>query len=186
MRHQPDTSTQRGFTLIELLVVIAIIGIISSVVLVNLAEARDEARISRTMEDLRGIKTAFTLWAQSEQRNKWWKDDADLGEDNPSLQHLADTTEFNDYISRVPTPAINGTFAYDNDDDEFDPASCDSDNKANGVNIIIEKPDARFLEEINNLVDGPGESNPQNCGKVRYQISDTNWLIYSLSFTQQF
>lgn len=51
----------KGFTLIELLVVIAIIGILSSIVLVNLQETREKARIARAQSDLNQLKTAITM-----------------------------------------------------------------------------------------------------------------------------
>ena len=52
---------QRGFTLIELLVVIAIIGILSSVVLASLNNARDEARYARAASEMKSVETAVRL-----------------------------------------------------------------------------------------------------------------------------
>lgn len=52
---------QRGFTLIELLVVIAIIGLLSSVVLASLNNARERSRDARRLGDIKQIQTALEL-----------------------------------------------------------------------------------------------------------------------------
>ena len=52
----------KGFTLIELLVVISIIGVLSSVVLTSLAEARGRARDAKWLTELKQIQTALALY----------------------------------------------------------------------------------------------------------------------------
>ncbi len=53
---------KRGFTLIELLVVISIIGLLSSIVLASLQDARAKGRDAKRLSDMRQIQNALELY----------------------------------------------------------------------------------------------------------------------------
>ena len=55
-------SRKKGFTLIELLVVIAIIGILASIVIVSLNDARQGARDVKRVGDLNNLRTSLELY----------------------------------------------------------------------------------------------------------------------------
>ncbi len=54
--------TQKGFTLIELLVVIAIIGLLSTLSVVALNNARMKSRDAKRVSDIKQIQTALELY----------------------------------------------------------------------------------------------------------------------------
>lgn len=58
----------KGFTLIELLVVVAIIGIMASVVLASLNDARASARDTVRIQDMKQLHTAFELFYNDNNR----------------------------------------------------------------------------------------------------------------------
>lgn len=94
---------QRGFTLIELLVVIAIIGVLASVVLVSLNNARDKSRYARVISDMKQIATASEL--DYNENNSFA---ADVNPDNGSRLVPA-------FISQWPKPPCSGwTYDWDN------------------------------------------------------------------------
>lgn len=53
---------KKGFTLIELIVVIAIIGLLSTLAVVALGSARQKARDSKRLSDLKQLQTALELY----------------------------------------------------------------------------------------------------------------------------
>lgn len=53
---------QQGFTLIELLVVIAIIGLLATMSVIALGSAREKARDSRRLSDVKQIQTALEMY----------------------------------------------------------------------------------------------------------------------------
>jgi len=54
---------QKGFTLIELLVVIAVIGLLSSIVLVQLGPVRERARIAKVQTDFDAMRQVLMRYA---------------------------------------------------------------------------------------------------------------------------
>lgn len=57
-----ENMNKKGFTLVELLVVIAIIGLLSTLAVVALSSARQKARDSKRMSDLKQIQTALEIY----------------------------------------------------------------------------------------------------------------------------
>ncbi len=55
-------TNKKGFTLIELLVVIAIIGLLSTLAVVSLNNARQKSRDARRVSDVKQIQTALELY----------------------------------------------------------------------------------------------------------------------------
>jgi prepilin-type N-terminal cleavage/methylation domain-containing protein len=62
IRRRVIATRRRAFTLVELLVVIAIIGLLSTVAIVAMGNARIKARDMRRIADLKQIQTALALY----------------------------------------------------------------------------------------------------------------------------
>lgn len=58
---------KKGFTLVELLVVIAIIGVLSTLAVVSLNNARQKSRDAKRISDIKQIQTALELYFIDEQ-----------------------------------------------------------------------------------------------------------------------
>ena len=84
---------QKGFTLVELLVVIAIIGVLATLVLLQLGTARARARDTRRITDVNQLRTAVEQYFE------------DNGGVYPTV---LDSSTIGRYLTRVPVDPLNG------------------------------------------------------------------------------
>ena len=97
-----------GFTLIELLVVISIIGVLTTLILANLSDARGRARDSQKKSELTQLKTALRLYYNDHQQ---YPATADM----PTSGTFSDPDGDAVYMKKLPTD-----FTYTQiDDDSF-------------------------------------------------------------------
>ncbi len=86
----------RGFTLIELLVVIAIIGVLSTLVLLQLGTARSRSRDAKRIADVNQLRSAIELFY----------------DDNGYYPDSITTTDLADYLTQVPTDPLQSATPY--------------------------------------------------------------------------
>ena len=97
---------ERGFTLIELLVVIAIIGILATIVLVSLNTARQKARDTRRISDMRQVALALEMYYDD---NSAYPGDTALANEWVDMDTAI---EAGGYITSVPSDPSTGTYQY--------------------------------------------------------------------------
>lgn len=89
---------KKGFTLIELLVVIAIIGLLSTLAVVSLNNARSKSRDAKRISDIKQIQTALELYYTD---NDGYPNTTEFAEGGP----IDDVeTTFMGTIPTAPTP----------------------------------------------------------------------------------
>ena len=153
------SKTNKGFTLIELLVVIAIIGILSSVVLASLNNAREKARDARRISDIKNVQLALELHADDNNGNY-----ADA---------LVDLVP--NYISAVPVDPLDDSaypFASDGGTEYHIAADLEgpaSSLPGNDAGCDSATPDACFTEALTGGFDG---DTPAAGRHVRYDQKD--------------
>ncbi|MFA7050012.1 MAG: prepilin-type N-terminal cleavage/methylation domain-containing protein, partial [Patescibacteria group bacterium] len=91
---------QKAFTLIELLVVIAIIGILATLAVVALQQARQNARDSKRMADIKQLHTALELFA-----NKYGRYPTTEEWNQGFIGSSTENIIFMQNIPNAPTPA---------------------------------------------------------------------------------
>ena len=82
-----------GFTLIELLVVVAIIGVLTTLILANLFDARARARDAVKKSDFGELKTALRMYYNDYQAY-------------PAIQSVITGATFTPYMKKVPIYAF--------------------------------------------------------------------------------
>lgn len=87
----------KGFTLIELLIVVAIIAILAAIAVPNFLEAQTRSKVSRTLSDMRTIRTGIELYGLD--NNKYPETDKGIG---PSA---------NDVGTPVAPPGVSTIFS---------------------------------------------------------------------------
>jgi type II secretion system protein G len=94
---------QKGFTLIELLVVIAIIGLLSTLAVVALNNARQKSRDAKRVADVKQIQTALELY---------YNDNSDYPNAVSAGGAIGATTTYMAVVPTAPTPPAGNAYTY--------------------------------------------------------------------------
>jgi general secretion pathway protein G len=128
----PRAGVRRGFTLIELLVVLVIIGILGALIVPNLIERTDDARVTAARTDVNNLMQALKLYKLDNQRYPSAEQGLDALVKKPTVGAIP--PNWKPYIDKLPADPWSRPYQYLNPGlkGEIDVFSLGADGQAGG------------------------------------------------------
>ncbi|MCW8931063.1 MAG: type II secretion system major pseudopilin GspG [Gammaproteobacteria bacterium] len=106
------TSKQSGFTLIEIMIVVVILGILASIVVPNIMESPNEARIVKAKQDIRTLEGALNLYKLDNFNYPSTDQGLEALVKKPSGQPEAKNWKKNGYMKKLPKDPWGNDYLY--------------------------------------------------------------------------
>lgn len=101
-----------GFTLIEIMVVVVILGILAALIVPNIMDRPDMARVAKTKQDLRALQTALNLYRLDNYRYPTTDQGLEALVEKPSIEPLPPAYRKGGYLDRMPKDAWGRPYLY--------------------------------------------------------------------------
>lgn len=101
-----------GFTLIEIMVVVVILGILAALIVPNIMDRPDMARVAKTKQDLRALQTALNLYRLDNYRYPTTDQGLEALVEKPSVEPLPPAYKKGGYLERMPKDAWGRPYLY--------------------------------------------------------------------------
>ena len=161
----------KGFTMIELMVVISIIGLLSSIVLASLKDAKDKAMITKTVAEMKSLQTAVEMYKN--QFGKYPGEDLLLNYDDDDKGNCCSFSGSASSIeSFFKTELVNRKFITKVPHAPNYPNNCSIEGCYNGYVLGYSTYDSVSTEKIHSKNNDPDEY--FTCGTERVK----NYIIY--------
>ncbi|WP_198265615.1 type II secretion system major pseudopilin GspG [sulfur-oxidizing endosymbiont of Gigantopelta aegis] len=131
---------QSGFTLIEIMIVVVILGILASIVVPNVMESPNEARIVKAKQDIRTLEGALNLYKLDNFNYPSTDQGLDALVNRPSGQPDAKNWKKRGYMKKVPKDPWGNEYLYlsPGTQGEIDIFSYGSDGRKGGVDAAAD------------------------------------------------
>ena len=101
-----------GFTLIEIMVVVVILGILAALIVPNIMDRPDMARVTRTRQDIRALQTALNLYRLDNYRYPTTDQGLEALVEKPAIEPLPPAYRKGGYLDRMPKDAWGRPYLY--------------------------------------------------------------------------